>query len=165
MSRSFRGDHRRFGNATNLRWSLGSVNGNRNGAELQHLDCVDRGQNKQFDFVTSALALYVPYHGQSTAGTAADDELPALPGDFLFYRERRVAELLSELLGEGLFLFAAINDDIVLAGAAVDADGAEREFVETHRRTPLSLASGAFRRDGTEGGPALLDFLAATVGA
>jgi hypothetical protein len=66
---------------------------------------------------------------------------------------------------EGLFLFAAISDDIVLVGAAVDADGAEREFVETHRRTPESLASGALRRDGTEGGPALLDFLAATVGA
>jgi hypothetical protein len=28
-----------------------------------------------------------------------------------------------------------INDDIVLV-AAVDVDGAEREFVETHRRTP-----------------------------
>jgi len=50
-----------------------------------------------------------------------------------------LAELLSELLA-GFFLasadFAAINDDIVLVGAAVDADGAEREFVETHRRTP-----------------------------
>jgi hypothetical protein len=41
------------------------------GASLQHLDCVDRGQNKQFDFVTSAaLALYFLYHGQSTVGTA-----------------------------------------------------------------------------------------------
>jgi hypothetical protein len=71
MSRSFRGDHRGSWNATNLRWSRGSVNGNRNGAArrkaelcggfgawLQHLDCVDRGQNKQFDFVMSALALY-----------------------------------------------------------------------------------------------------------
>jgi hypothetical protein len=108
------------------------------GISLQHLDCVNRGQNKQFDFVTSDLALYFLHHGQSTVGTTAADELAALPGDFL-HRERRVAELLSELLG-GSFLafadFAAINDDIVLVGAAVDGNGAETECVETRRRTP-----------------------------
>ena len=76
------------------------------GVSLQQLDCVDRGQNKQFDFVTSGLALYFLHHGQSTVGTTADDELAALPGDFLLYRERRVAELLSELLA-GSFLASA----------------------------------------------------------
>ena len=80
-----------------------------------------------------------------------------------------LAELLSELLA-GFFLasadFAAINDDIVLVGAAVDLDGAEREAVETHTRTPWTLASGAlFRRDGVEGRPALLDILATAVRA
>jgi hypothetical protein len=48
-----------------------------------------------------------------------------------------VAELLTEFPG-GLFLvfanLAAINDDIVLIRTAVNLNGAEREFVETHIR-------------------------------
>jgi len=39
MSRSFRGDDRRCWNAINLRWSLGSVNGNRNGAARRKGEC------------------------------------------------------------------------------------------------------------------------------
>jgi hypothetical protein len=51
--------------------------------------------------------------------------------------------------------FAVINDDIVLVRVAVDLDQAEREAVETHARTPWTLASRALlRRDGAEGGPA-----------
>ena len=73
-------------------------------------------------------------------------ELVALPGDFLVYRERRLDKLLSKFLG-GLFLaladFAAINDDIVFVSAAVDLNGAEREFVEGHTRT---TGTPAFRR-------------------
>jgi hypothetical protein len=79
------------------------------------------------------------------------------------------AELLAEPLGR-FFLafanFAAIKDDIVLVHGAVNLDGAEREFVETHTRTPCTLASRALlRRDDGKGGPALLDFLAAAVRA
>jgi len=58
-----------------------------------------------------------------------------LPGDFLFYRERRVAELFSKFLGRfflALADFTAIDDDIVLVRAAIDLDGTEREFVEAH---------------------------------
>ncbi len=80
-----------------------------------------------------------------------------------------MAELVAELLG-GFFLaftnFAAIDDDIVLVHGAVNLNGAEREFVETHTRIPCTLASRALlRRDDGKGGPALLDFLAAAVRA
>jgi hypothetical protein len=33
------------------------------GFELQHLDCVDGGQDKQFDFVTLGVALYSLHDG------------------------------------------------------------------------------------------------------
>src|SRR5207302_10822951 len=116
------------------------------GFSLQQLDRFDRGKNKQFDFVTLGFALYVLHDGQSAVCTTADDELVALPGYVLVNRERRVAELLSKFLG-GFFLafadFAAINDDIVFVGAAIDLDGAKREFVEAHTRTPGSIG---FRR-------------------
>jgi hypothetical protein len=68
----------------------------------------------------------------------------------------------------GLFLpladFTTINYDIVLLGTAVDLNGAEREFVEMHMRTPCTLISCAlFGCDSGERGPALLDVLAATM--
>jgi len=105
------------------------------GFALQHLDRVDGRQDKQFDFVPLGFALYSLHDGQSTVCTTADDELVALPGDFLFYRERRVAELFSKFLRRfflALTDFAAINDDIVFVRAAVDPDGAKTEFVEAH---------------------------------
>src|SRR5215467_8868714 len=44
---------------------------------------------------------------------------------------------------EGFFLrlriLPAINNDIMLVRTAVDLNGAEREFVETHTRTPCRL--------------------------
>jgi hypothetical protein len=61
------------------------------GLSLQQLDFFDGGQNKQFDFVTFGCALYSLHDGQSALRTTADGELAPLPGDFLFYRERRVA--------------------------------------------------------------------------
>jgi len=54
------------------------------GLALQHLDCVDGGQDKQFDFVTLGFA-HSLHDGQSTVCTTADDESVALPGDFFFY--------------------------------------------------------------------------------
>ena len=52
----------------------------------------------------------------------------------------------------------------MLVCAAVDLQRAERKFVETHTRTLWALASGALvRRDSGEGGPALLNVLAAAV--
>ena len=93
------------------------------GFALQHLDRVDGGQNKQLDFVPLGFALYSLHDGQSTVCTTADDELVALPGNFLFYRERHVAELFSKFLRR-LFLaladLAAINDSFgILAGQEV----------------------------------------------
>jgi len=61
------------------------------------------------------------------------------PGYLFLDGQRRVAELIAELLGRLLLAFAdfaTINHDVVLLGAAVDLDGAESEFVETHTRTP-----------------------------
>ena len=137
------------------------------GFALQHLDCVDGGQDKQFDFVTLGFALYSLHDGQSTVCTTADDELMALPGDLLFYRKRRVTELFTKFLRR-LFLaladFAAINDDIMFVRAAIDPDGTERELSKRIRELLAQLASGAFlRRDRVEGRLALPDFLAATV--
>jgi len=78
-----------------------------------------------------------------------------------------MAELLAEFLGRFLLAFgdlSAIDHNVVLVGAAVDLDGTESEVVETHTRTPWTLASGALvRRDSGEGGPALLNVLAAAV--
>jgi hypothetical protein len=114
------------------------------GLPLQHLDCFDGGQNKQFDFVTLRFAVYFLHQGQSAVCTNADDELAASAGDFLFYREWRVAELLAKLLGE-FFLApadsAAIDDDIVFVRVAIDLNGGEIELVEA--RTPGTLG---FRR-------------------
>ena len=116
--------------------------------------------------MTFGFALYFLHHGQPAVGTTASDELMASPGDFLFYRKRRVAEPISKFLRR-LFLaladFAAINDDIMFVRAAVDLDGAEREFVDADTRTPVTPSGAFLRRDCVEGGPALLDFLAAAV--
>jgi hypothetical protein len=78
------------------------------GLSLQHLDGFVGGQNKQFDFVTLGFALCFLHHWQSAVCTAADDELAASPGDFRFYRERRVAELFLEFL-DGCFLRLRIS--------------------------------------------------------
>jgi hypothetical protein len=69
------------------------------GLPVQPLDCFDGKQNKQFDFVTLGFVLYSLHDGQSTVCTTADDAWVPLPGDFLFYRERRVAELLAKVIG------------------------------------------------------------------
>ena len=65
----------------------------------------------------------------------ANDKLAAFPGYLFLDGQRRVSELIAELLGGFLLAladFTAINYDIVLVRAAVDPNGAEREFVETH---------------------------------
>ena len=135
------------------------------GFALQHLDCVDGGQDKQFDFVTLGFALYSLHDGQSTVCTTADDELVALPGDFFFYRERRVAELFSKFLRR---LFLALADfarsmmtscSYVLPSIWMEP---KENFVETHTRTPARLQALFFNLIA-KGRPALLDFLAATV--
>ncbi len=55
------------------------------GLSLQRLDCLGRGQNKQFDLVTLGFTLYALHDGQSAVCTTADHELVvASPGDFLF---------------------------------------------------------------------------------
>jgi hypothetical protein len=78
-----------------------------------------------------------------------------------------VAELVAELLGRFLLAFAdlaAINYDIVLVGAAVDLNGAEREFIETHMRTPCAASRALFGCESLES-PTLLNVLAAAMRA
>src|SRR5262249_1733398 len=78
-----------------------------------------------------------------------------------------VAELLAEFLGSLLLALAdlaTIDDDVVLS--TVDLNGAEREFVEAHARTPGVLTSAALLRGHTgERGSALLDIFAAAMRA
>jgi len=128
-----------------------------------------RRERQHFYSATLGLPSYVLHHRQVAVRAGANDKSSAFPRYLFPDGQRRVAELLAESLG-GLFLafanFTPINYDIVLIGAAVNLDRAEREFVELHTRTPSTLASGALlRRDGIEGGPALLDVLAAAVRA
>ena len=49
------------------------------GLSLQHLDCLGRWQNNQFDLLTLGFTLYVLHEGQSAVCTTADDELVASP--------------------------------------------------------------------------------------
>jgi len=112
------------------------------GPALQHLDCVDGGQDKQFDFLTLGFAQYSLHDGQSTVCTSADDNLAASPGDFLFYRERSAVELFSKFLRR-LFLaladFTSINDDIMFVRAAIDLDGTERNLSKRIRELLLGF--------------------------
>jgi hypothetical protein len=135
------------------------------GLSLQHFDSFGGGQDKQFDLLARGVALDFPHYGQSAVGTAADDELPAFPRNLFFYRERRVAKLLLKFLGWLLLAltnFAAVNDNIVFVNGAVDLDGAERKAVEMHTQLLGHCLGALLRRESNEGGPALLDFHAAT---
>jgi hypothetical protein len=54
------------------------------GLSLQHLDCLGRVENNQFDLVTLGFTLYFLHDRQSAVCTTADDELVASPGNFFF---------------------------------------------------------------------------------
>src|ERR1700757_1013038 len=79
-----------------------------------------------------------------------------------------MAERVAKLLGRSLFTlanFATINNDVVLAGSAVNPDSAEGKVVEPHN-TSLGERSGALsRREDGEGRPVLFHVFAATVRA
>src|SRR5438876_9555454 len=86
------------------------------------------------------------HHWKPAVRPGSDHEALTFPGYLFLDGQRRVAELIAELLGGFLLAFAdftAINYDIVLVRAAVNLNGAESEFVETHTRTPCTLASRA----------------------
>src|SRR5207245_10408113 len=136
-------------------------------ALLQSLDGFGRRQDQQFNFAVLGLLFdfFDPWKPAVRAGS--DHEALTFPGYLFLDGQRRVAELIAELLGGFLLAFEnfpAIDHNVVLVGAAVNLNGAKREFIETHTRTPRTLTSGALlRRDSRESGPALFDILAAAV--
>ncbi len=68
--------------------------------------------------------LHLIHHRQGT-GAGADEELAALPGDCLFWRNRRVPERVAECFGWFLFALAdlaAIDYYVMLVRGPVDAD-------------------------------------------
>jgi hypothetical protein len=89
----------------------------------------------QLDLAALGLLFDFFHYWKPAVRAGADDEPLTFPRDLFLNRQWGMAELLTEFLG-GLFLafanFAAINDDIVLLGAAVNLNGAEGEFIETH---------------------------------
>src|SRR5207245_3880359 len=137
------------------------------GALLQSLDGFGRRQDQQFNFAVLGLLFDFFHHWKPAVRAGSDHEALTFPGYLFLNGQRRVAELIAELLGGFLLAFAnfsAIDHNVVLVCAAVDLERTERKFVETHTRTPWTLASGALvRRDSGEGGPALLNVLAAAV--
>src|SRR5438876_3067914 len=79
------------------------------------------------------------HHWKPAVGAGSDHEALTFPGYLFLDGQRRMAELIAELLGGFLLAlanFSAIDRNVVLEGAAVDLDGAESEFVEMHTRTP-----------------------------
>src|SRR5260370_41229486 len=101
----------------------------------QDLDSFDCRKNQQFDLVTLCLALYFFHHRQSAVCTRTDDELAAFPGYVLRDGQWCVPKVIAEFLGRPFLAVAdlpAIDDDIVLVGAVVDAEAAKRESIEVH---------------------------------
>src|SRR5207247_5153543 len=82
------------------------------------------------------------HHWKPAVRPGSDHEALTFPGYLFLDGQRRVAELIAELLGGFLLAFAvftAINYDIVLVRAAVNLNGAEREFVGIHTATPCTM--------------------------
>src|SRR2546425_3886093 len=136
------------------------------GALLESLDGFGGRQDQQFNLAPLGLLFDFFHHWKPAVRAGSDHEALTFPGYLFLDGQRRVAELIAELLGGFLLAFEnfpAIDHNVVLVGAT-DLERTERKFVETHTRTPWTLASGALvRRDSGEGGPALLNVLAAAV--
>jgi len=135
---------------------------------LQDFDGFGGGQDKQSDLMVLGLALDFTHHGQLPVRTTTDDKLTAFPWNVFLNRKRSVAEPLLEFLGWLLLALAnlaAINDDIVSVNGAVDLDGANEKRPNCIRHCFRHCLGALLRRESSEGGPTLLDFLAAAVRA
>src|SRR6516164_6723498 len=80
------------------------------------------------------FARHLIHEGQH-AGPGTDYKVPAVPRNVLFDGERCVAEIVAELLGSLLPALAdatVVDDDVMLVGDAVDANGVEGKRLEAH---------------------------------
>jgi len=108
------------------------------------------------------------HHWQFAVSSGADHKSVAFPRYVLLDRQGRVSELVPEFFRWPFLAFAdlpMIDHDIVFIGASVDLEETEREFVEAHNASSAGVLGALPRGDGGESGPALLDSLAAAVGA
>src|SRR5215831_9643600 len=90
----------------------------------QGLDGLGCREDEQFDVASDGFALHIIHHGQGT-GAGPHDQTPAFPGDLLVHRERRVTELVAELLGRLLLPLAnlsAVDHDIMVIDDTVNSD-------------------------------------------
>lgn len=104
---------------------------------IEDLDRVSRRNNNQVDLAPPGLCLDVLHHRQCPVVARANYQPVASPGYFFLGRERRVSEFLTKLPRQ-LFLalvdFAAVNHHVMLISHAIDPDGTERKFVDSHAR-------------------------------
>src|SRR5207247_5171493 len=110
----------------------------------QKLYRFDGPHDLHLDTPAFGLLEHIRHHRQSAVSACADHQPAALPGNLLLDRKRRVAELASEPFC--WFLLAQthrtpIDDDVLLIGFAVDADGPEREPVDAHDLRLYGLAN------------------------
>src|SRR5437879_5524826 len=113
------------------------------GALLQSLDGFGGRHDQQFNLAALGLLFDFFHHWKPAVRTGSDHEALTFPRLSFPRQTAAWAELLAEFLGRFLLAlakFAAIDHNVMLVGAAVDLDGAESEFVETHTRTPWTLA-------------------------
>ena len=83
-------------------------------------------------------------HDGQRAGPGTDYEVPAVPRNVLFDGERCVAETAAELLGWLLPALAdvtVVDDDVMLVGDAVDANGGLRKTPRSAWAPPGQLYS------------------------
>jgi len=115
------------------------------GPFLQEPEGLAGRHDDQFDVAALSLSFDLLHDRQIAVGSGADHQPLALPGNLFFEGEGRMPELVAESLGRRLLAFTdptAIDDDIVLVGAAVDPDGAEGEIAEVHMHLLASRGSG-----------------------
>src|ERR1017187_6962204 len=94
---------------------------------LQYLDCLSRRQHEQLDAAALGFLFHF-FHDRQGAGSGADHQLPAFPGDLFFDRERCVAEGVAKLFGCLLLALpdlAAVDEHVMFVGDAIDADRTE----------------------------------------
>jgi len=98
-----------------------------------------RGQEDKVDLAAAGLVADVLHHRQRAVSAGADDQPAASPRDVLRDRERGVPAGAAELPRRGLLALAdlaAVDDEVVVVGHAVDPYRAEGVAGESHDDAP-----------------------------
>ena len=113
---------------------------------LERLDRFCCRKYDQFDFAASGFALHL-VHNRQGSRPRADNQPPALPGDILLSRERRVPKGSPKPFGRLLIPFAdvaPIDDNVAIIGRSIDTDRPKGKSLENQNpfaRSPLPLTA------------------------